>query len=74
MERGLLPLGHEDFVQAELEWVAMTHQVLLDRIPGIPDVQAALLLLLHTAQATANCMSRACAVANECVSLHPDDS
>ena len=52
----LLPLGHEDFVQAELEWVATTHQVLLDRIPGVPDVQAARLLLLHKAQATANCM------------------
>ena len=47
---------------AELEWVAMTHQVLLDRIPGVPDVQAAGLLLLHNAQATAN------TVANDCVS------
>ena len=42
--------------------VPMTHQVLLDRIPGVPDVQAAGLLLLHNAQATAN------TVANDCVS------
>ena len=43
-------LGHDDFVQAELELVAVDHQVLLDRIPGVPDVQAAWLLLLHCAQ------------------------
>ena len=30
------PLGHVDFVQAELESVAMDHQVLLDRIFGVP--------------------------------------
>ena len=35
------PLGHHDFVQTELELVATDHQVLLDRIPGVPDVQAA---------------------------------
>ena len=38
--------------------MAMDHQVLLDKIPGVPDVQAAWLLLLHCAQARANCMLR----------------
>ena len=52
------PLGHHDFVQTELELVATDHQVLLDRIPGVPDVQAAWLLLLHCAQARANYMLR----------------
>ena len=52
------PLGHADFVQAELESVAMDHQGLLHQIPGVPDVQAAWLLLLHCAQARANHMLR----------------
>ena len=47
------PLGHP-----ELELVATDHLVLLDRIPGVPDVQAAWLLLLHCAQARANYMLR----------------
>ena len=50
--------GHNDFVQTELELVATDHQVLLDRIPGVPDVLSAWLLLLHCAQARANCMLR----------------
>ena len=45
------PFGHVDFAHTELELVAMDHQVLLDRITGVPDVQAAWLLLLHCAQA-----------------------
>ena len=44
------PLGLDDVVQAELELVATDHQVLLDRIPGVPDVQAAWLLLLPIAR------------------------
>ena len=52
------PLGHVDFAHTELELVAMDHQVLLDRIPCVPDVQAAWLLLLHCAQARANYMLR----------------
>ena len=52
------PLGHHDFVQTELELVATDHQVLLDRIPGVPDVQTAWLLLPHCAQARANYMLR----------------
>ena len=49
------PLGYADFVQAELESVAMDHQVLLRQIPGVPDVQAAWLLLLHCAQGPTTC-------------------
>ena len=52
------PLGHADYVQVELESVAMDHQVLLHKIPGVPDVQSAWLLLVHCAQARANFMLR----------------
>ena len=38
--------------------MATDHQVLLDRIPGVPDVQAAWILLLHCALARANYMLR----------------
>ena len=52
------PFGHVDFAHTESELVAMDRLVLLDRIPGVPDVQAAWLLLLHCAQARANYMLR----------------
>ena len=48
------PLGHEDFVRAQLEHIVDEHNVLLERIPSLPDVQSAWALLLHCANARAN--------------------
>ena len=43
------PLGHADFIRDHLEKTAAKHQVLLDRIPLVEDVQSAWLLLVHCA-------------------------
>ena len=44
------PLGHQDFVTAQLEMLTAEHQqTLLCRIPLVQDVQAAWLLLVHCA-------------------------
>ena len=48
------PLGHEDFVSAQLEATTRNHQALLQAIPTVPDVQFAWSLLLHCAAARAN--------------------
>ena len=48
------PLGHEDFVAAHLSSVLRAHQILLERIPLVQDVQCAWALLLHSAAARAN--------------------
>ena len=47
------PIGHQDFVAAQLELVRREHDVLLSRIPSINDVQSAWLLLVHCASARA---------------------
>ena len=47
------PLGHADFIRDHLEKIAAEHQVLLDRIPLVGDVQFAWLLLVHCAAAMA---------------------
>ena len=47
------PLGHPDFVSAHLERTIAEHAVLLERIPLVPDIQSAWLLLVHCAQARA---------------------
>ena len=47
-------LGHEDFVEAHLRARLQDHQLLLDRIPEVPDLQSAWVLLLHCASARAN--------------------
>ena len=52
------PLGHQDFVTAQLEMFTAEHQTLLCRIPLVQDVQAAWLLLVHCAAARANCVAR----------------
>ena len=52
------PLGHEDFVREHLEHTREKHRVLLRRIPIVPDVQSAWLLLLHCASTRANYMLR----------------
>ena len=48
------PLGHPEFVHARLEALTEKHQVLLERIPKIADVQSAWALLLHCANARSN--------------------
>ena len=48
------PLSHADFVTAQLETIARKHQVLLQAIPNVRDVQSAWLLLLHCAVVRAN--------------------
>ena len=45
------PLGHVDFVRAQLEHIVDEHNVLLERIPSLPDVQSTWALLLHCANA-----------------------
>ena len=52
------PLGHQDFVTAQLEMLTAEHQTLLCRIPLLHDVQAAWLLLVHCAAARANYVAR----------------
>ena len=44
--------GHPDFVRAQLEMKQAEHQVLLDRIPALPDLQSA--WALHCAASRAN--------------------
>ena len=43
------PVGHPDFVRAQMETKQAEHQVLLDRIPALPDLQSAWALLVHCA-------------------------
>ena len=52
------PLGHEDFVQGQLDEKIDEHRVLLDRISKVPDLQCAWLLLLLCAASRANYMLR----------------
>ena len=48
------PLGHDDFIAAELHVLGAKHQILLQSIPAVQDLQSAWLLLLHCAAARAN--------------------
>ena len=48
------PVGHRDFVRKYVERILEQHEVLLNGIPRVPDVQSAWLLLLHCASARAN--------------------
>ena len=48
------PLGHQDYVRAQLEMLSAHHHTLLARIPMVEDVQSAWLLLVHCASARAN--------------------
>ena len=70
VERGIkvlgTPLGHPVFVQHQLARVRAHQQVLLDRIPAIPDVQSAWALLSHCAAARATYFIRV--VPPECAS------
>ena len=48
------PVGHPEFVRAQMEMKQAEHQVLLDRIPALPDLQSAWALLVHCAASRAN--------------------
>ena len=48
------PVGHPDFIRAQLEMTQAGRQVLLNRIPSLPDLQSAWSLLLHCASVRAN--------------------
>ena len=45
------PLGHQDYVRRFLSKVSEKHQILLQHIPRLSDVQSAWLLLVHCAGA-----------------------
>ena len=51
-------LGHNAFVRAHLERTSGEHQTLLDRILMVSDLQSSWLLLVHSASARANYISR----------------
>ena len=48
------PLGTAAFVESQLEMKVAQQRTLLERIPAVPDLQSAWLLLLHCASARAN--------------------
>ena len=52
------PLGHPDYVAAQLEKILEKQHIFLQRIPSIPDLQSAWLLLLHCASPRANYLLR----------------
>ena len=52
------PFGHPQLVEAHLNKKIVEHEVLLERIPTVPDLQSAWSLLLHCAAARANCFLR----------------
>ena len=52
------PLGHPDYVATHLEEMRRKHDVLLQAIPTVPDVQSAWLFLLHFVSARDNCLLR----------------
>ena len=58
--RGMLgtPLGHQDFVCAQLVMLSAYHHTQLARIPTVEDVQSAWLVLVPCASARANCVAR----------------
>ena len=52
------PLGHPSFDEAHLELKVAEQRTLLERIPMVPDLQSAWLVLLHCASARANYLLR----------------
>ena len=53
-----LPIGHEEFVQAELRATTEKHKTLVERVPLVQDLQSAWLLLLFCANTHATCSLR----------------
>ena len=69
------PLGHPEYVRAFLQKSTRTHRQLLERIPAIPDLQGAWLVLLFCAGSRANYLLKA--VPPECAedfAVEHDDS
>ncbi len=54
------PLGTAECVQAQLQATVESHELLLSRIPLIPDLQSAFLLLLFCASSRATYNLRVC--------------
>ena len=52
------PLGHSEYVDAQLRHITAEHQILLDRIPHVTDLQCAWLLLLFCAASRPNYVLR----------------
>ena len=62
------PLGHEDFVRVQLEHIVDEHNVLLERIPSLPDVQSAWALFALCQCSSELCSSRDSARSWPCIS------
>ena len=52
------PLGHTEFLKAQLREVINSHSILWERIPSVPDLQSAWLLLVFCAATRANYLFR----------------
>ena len=48
------PLGHPDFVRAQLASLSTVHDQLLQQVPTIPDLQCAWMMLLYCCAGRAN--------------------
>ena len=48
------PLGHRDFVRAQLASLSATHDQLIEKVPTLPDLQCAWMVLLYCCAARAN--------------------
>ena len=61
-EQGIIflgtPLGHDEFVRAQLELKSREHDLFLSRIPSLADLQSAWALLLHCASSRAHYLLR----------------
>ena len=57
------PLGHPEYVRAQLASLSVVHDQLLQKVPTIPDLQCAWMLLLYCCAARANYILRM---------VHPD--
>ena len=70
------PLGHPAFVQSFLRAKTEDHALLLGRIPKVPDLQSAWLILLFCASTRANYLLRALlpCVTEEFAARHDESS
>ena len=68
------PLGHTEFLKAQLREVINSHSILWERIPSVPDLQSAWLLFVFCAATRANYLLRSVPpdVADEYARDHDD--
>ena len=68
------PLGHTEFLKAQLREVINSHSILWERIPSVPDLQSAWLLLVFCTASRANYLLRSVPpdVADEYARDHDD--